>query len=63
METNRIVIVERFKGTNPDALSNIADAITNKLDEGFVLAAQTLAYYTSPSTGEPTAVTLLTFVK
>jgi hypothetical protein len=63
METNRIVIVERFKGTNPDALSNIADAIANKLNEGFVLAAQTLAYYTSPSTNEPTAVTLLTFVK
>jgi hypothetical protein len=63
METNRIVIVERFKGTNPEALSSIADAIADKLNDGFSFAAQTLAYYTSPSTGEPTAVTLLTFVK
>ena len=63
METGRVVVVERFKGTNPEALSAIADAIADKLNDGFVLAAQTLAYYTSPSTGEPTAVTLLTFVK
>jgi hypothetical protein len=63
METNRLVVVERFKGTNPEALSAIADAIADKLNDGFVLAAQTLAYYTSPSTNEPTAVTLLTFVK
>ena len=63
METNRVVVVERFKGTNPEALSDIADAIADKLNDGFVLAAQSLAYYLSPSTGEQTAVTLLTFVK
>ena len=63
METGRVVVVERFKGTNPEALSAIADAIADKLNDGFVLAAQVLAYYTSPSTNEPTAVTLLTFVK
>ena len=63
MEANRVVVVERFKGTSPEALETIADAIADKLNDGFVLAAQTLAYYTSPSAGEPTAVTLLTFVK
>jgi len=59
----REVKVLKFTGTNPEALQEIADAISENLNDGFVLAAQTLAYYTSPSTNIPTAVTLVTLVK
>jgi hypothetical protein len=61
--TNRAVIVKKFTGTDASSLQSIADSIAEHLNDGFVLAAQVLAYYTSPSTNGPTAVTLLTFVK
>jgi hypothetical protein len=62
-ETRRQVKVLKFTGTDANSLEQIADSIAEHLSDGFVLAAQPLAYYVSPSTGNPTAVTLLTLIK